>query len=263
MRLLVYTAVFGDYDRVYPPVEADPEIDYVIITDDPDMQVHGWTTRAVDAGAFATPKAANLYHRALIHRILPGYDASIYVDGNIRVLGSTRALFRSFLAAGKAVGTFPHPLRKNVAEEVESCIQNKKAEGAERLRQEYQAYLESGFDDHVGLFETGVLLKNHKVIELDTAMECWNACFAAYRLRDQVSLPYALWRSGVEPHRMNFNFRERNPYFGIYPHKRGRDVNPIYAHVYARSYDSWVYAGILRAWQLFWSVKRLLRGSGR
>lgn len=263
MRLLVYTAVFGDYDRVYPPVEPDPEIDYVIITDDADMRVRGWNTQVESTENFPTPKSANLFFRAFVHRMMPGYDASIYVDGNIRVLGSTRTLFKSFVATGKAVGTFPHPLRKNVAEEVESCIQNKKAEGAEGLRQEYQAYLEDGFDDQIGLFETGVLLKNHRAIELDTAMECWNACFAAYRLRDQVSFPYALWRSGVEPHHMDFSFRERNPYFGIYPHKRGREVNPLYAHVYARSYDSWIYAGILRAWQFFWSVKRLLRGSRR
>lgn len=263
MRLLVYTAVFGDYDRVYPPVEPEPEIDYVIITDDPDMQVHGWTTYAIDAGEFATPKAANLYHRALIHRILPGYDASIYVDGNIRILGRTRNLLEAFLAEDKSIGVFWHPLRDTVAEELGACIANGKVSSPDGLKREYEEYVADGFPDAGGLIETTVILKNHRSGKLDAAMSLWNACFARYQQRDQISLPFSVWKTGLDCAGMDFNFREKNPYFGLYPHKRGRDVNPLYAHVYARSYDSWIYAGILRAWQFFWSVKRLLRAPRR
>ena len=92
-RILVYTCVFGGYDRVYPPVHRDPAIDYVLVTDDPAMSVAGWRTLAVDRERFGSEKAPNRHFKMLAHRNgLAGYDVSVYVDGNIRVIGRTAEL---------------------------------------------------------------------------------------------------------------------------------------------------------------------------
>jgi hypothetical protein len=38
-RAVVYTAVIGDYDELRPPAVIDPELDYVVFTDDQQLRV--------------------------------------------------------------------------------------------------------------------------------------------------------------------------------------------------------------------------------
>jgi hypothetical protein len=121
-RLLVYTAVFDGYDRVFPPMHPEPGIDHVVVTDDPRMDAPGWRLHIIERSAFGSGKAANLHYKALMHRELPGYDASLYIDGNIRLIGRTSEVFDRFLASGAALGVYRHPKRSTVADEVEACI---------------------------------------------------------------------------------------------------------------------------------------------
>ena len=259
MKRLIYTAVFGGYDRVYAPVQREADVDYVIFTDDPALQVPGWQTFPVDAAKFATPKAANLYHRALVHRLLTGYDASLYVDGNIRILGPTAALFEALEKSGAAMIQYPHPLRQTVREELEAVISAGKVSDSERVRQEVEGYFESGFPDDIGLGETTVLLKNHSHPKLDAAMEFWYKLFLAHLSRDQLSLPFVIWRTGLEIDWMSGSFREPNPYFALYPHIGASGINPLYVEVSARSHDNIVLRTFLALWHFSWKLRRVFR----
>lgn len=247
MKRLIYTAVFGGYDRVYPPLRKEAGVDYVIITDAPDLVVPGWTVHQVDASAFAAPKAANLYYRALIHRVLPGYDASLYVDGNIRLIGDTRPLFEALDASGAALAAFSHPRRTRVAEEVEAVIAQCKVHEPTRVRQEFASYLAAGFPDTAGLTENGVLLKDHRHPELDAAMALWWKQFSAHLTRDQISLPFVLWKTGLPVLVFPTSFRSRNPFFAGYPHLAGSSQPAWLVHLCARSHESIFYMVAFRA----------------
>lgn len=259
MRRLVYTAVFGGYDRVYPPVRPESDVDYRIFTDDPDMKVRGWKVHHVDAAGFATPKAANLYHRALVHRILKGYDASLYVDGNVRLLAQTRPLFEELKTSGAAVAMYRHPLRTTVAAEVDAIIAAGKVAEPDDARREYASYVADGFCDTVPLTETTVILKNHRADGLDEAMALWWTLFDAHLSRDQISFPYVAWKTGLKVHLMPGTFRKPNPYFAVYPHYRAVEVNPRYVHVAARSHDSLTHKLLLNTWHASWRLRRKMR----
>ncbi len=257
-RRLVFTAVFNGYDKVYPPVVAEDGVDYVIITDDAATTAPGWRTVTVDTARFATAKAANLYHRALIHRVLPGYDASLYVDGNIRLLGPSRALFDALHDHGAAVMLHRHPLRDSVAEEACDVLGKAKVKAAS-LRNELAAYRRDGFPDDVGLGETGIILKNHNHPQLDRAMELWWTLFEKYATRDQLSFPYVIWKTGLDILWISESFRDPNPYFAIYPHWRAKGVNQWYTHISARSHDALKYFLILKLWHGQWLLRRKFR----
>lgn len=257
MARLVYTAVFGGYDRVFPPMVSEAGIDHVLITDDPAMQVRGWRTLAIDPAAYGSPKAANFHYKALIHRELPGYDASLYVDGNIRLIGRTSEVFDRFEASGAALGVFPHPLRDNVADEVDACIAAGKGD-AEKLRAEYAAYRAEGFADDQGLIEATILLKNHRSPQLDPAMGLWRDLFSRFQTRDQLSLPVVKARTEVALAYHPFSFRDPNPWFGLYPHRGAKGVPPLYADLFARSYDSAPRRVLMKSWQGWWAVRRWL-----
>ena len=259
MRRLIYTAVFGGYDRVYPPIQPEPEVDHVIFTDDAAMHVAGWTTIHVDASRFASPMAANRFHKTLCHRFLPGYDASLYVDGNIRLLGTTRPLFDQMAAAKAAVAAYPHPLRRTVVEEAAAVIAAGKVSHPERVRREVASYRAAGFPDDLRLTENGVLLKDHRHPDLDKAMDMWWSLIETHGSRDQLSLPFVIWKSGLPVHVLPGSPREPNPHFALYPHHRARNVNPYYAHLCARGHDSLPHRLLLQAWQASWTLRRALR----
>jgi hypothetical protein len=214
----------------------------------------------VDPAAYGSSKAANLHYKALMHRELPGYDASLYIDGNVRLLGRTSEVFEKFLATGAALGVFRHPTRGCVADEVAACAKALKSDPA-TLWAELAAYREEGFADDQGLIEATIILKNHNAPDMDPAMGLWRDLFSRFRARDQISLPVVKARTGFSCVYHDFNFRNPNPWFGHYPHRGAAGVHPLYADIFARAYDSAPHRLMLQAWQGWWKLRRMLRST--
>lgn len=261
MKRLIYTAVFGEYDRVYPPVRPEPDMDYLIVTDRAGMEVPGWKTMAADSSAFASTTAANRYYKMLIHRLVPGYDASLYIDGNIRLLDATAPLFDELERSEAALAAFAHPRRSTVAEEAQAVIELAKVGDAAAVRKEVSHYRADGFPDTIRLIEGTVLLRNHRRPDLGPAMELWWRLFGEHLTRDQLSLPYAIWKTGLSVHLLEGSFRNPNPYFALYPHRGAKGVNPFYSHVSARSHDSIPFRALHALWHGYWGLRRSLRGT--
>jgi len=259
MTYLVYTSVFGGYDRIFPPLIPESNVDYVIVTDDPALKVEGWRTHLVDVGGFASTSLANRYYKMLMYDVCSGYQASLYVDGNIRITGPMSDMFARFIEADVALKLFAHPQRGSVKAEVEHCIMTGQAFDPAGARAELAGYLADGFTDDLGLVEATILLKRHDIAGLDQAMQMWWELYRTHQNRDQFSLPYVLWKTGVSHSFHDFNFREPNPWFGMYPHRGDPEINARYADLYARSYDSLVHRGLLGMWHGTWAVRRWLR----
>ncbi|ALO46411.1 glycosyltransferase domain-containing protein [Pseudohongiella spirulinae] len=236
-KRLVYTCVFGDYDRVLKPLNKLKNTDYFIITDNSEMTVNGWQTLLVDSRKFKTPKAANLYYRALIHKVLSGYDTSIYIDGNIKILNGIHEFLIPFENSGCTLGLYPHESRSTVEEEVDACISSGKVLNANDLIDEYQGYLQRGFPDKSGLIETGVIFKNHVTDSLDEPMEVWWQCFSQRSTRDQISLPYVLWKTNPSVYLFDQSYRKYKATFLISPHKHDRRYSELYKLLRPRSRD--------------------------
>ena len=258
MKRLIYTAIFGGYDIVYPPIEADPDVDYVIFTDDPQISVPGWRTVPVDMSSFPTNAAANRYYKTLIHRILPGYDASIYVDGNIRLLASAASLFDILHRSGAALALWRHSGRGTVAEEVDDVIATGKVPD-KRARAEYETYRADGFPDTMPLGENTIIVRDHNAPKLDAAMSLWWSLYKTHLSRDQLSFGYIVWKTKLELHYLPGMFRTTNPYVAVYPHLGKGGARPSFVHVSARSHDNSFYFVLLKIWQAKWRLQRLFR----
>lgn len=258
MKVVVYTCVFGGYDRVFPPVRPEAGIDYVILTDDPGCRVHGWRSVVMAPAVCDSRKAPNRRLKMLGHAALGSPDVSFYVDGNVRVIGGLTELADGFLRTGAALGVYRHPLRLSVREEVQACVQAGKVSDASAASVEYEQYVSCGFPDDSGLAETGVLLKRHGAPGLDTAMARWWSLFERFDSRDQFSLPFVAWECGIAVEWLPGDIRH-GPHFGLYPHLQSRDSSSRYAYVAARSLDNRAYSLLLRAWHAKWALQRRLR----
>ncbi len=259
MKKLVYTAVFGKHDKVYPPIEIDDDIDYLIITDSTDTVVPGWKTLIVDASNFKNPKEANLFYRALAHRYVNGYDFSLYLDGNIRVISSLKPLFNKFAESDCAIMVHRHDSRISVKEELCAIIEGKKVLNSVNALDEVISYFTDGFTDAGGLAATGVILKNHSDKKLNAAMDLWWSLFESHNTRDQLSLPYVIWKESLSVCWIEENLRGDNPFFCVYPHHYANNVNYLYAVLSAKSHDKLWARRSLVVWKRLSNLKKFLK----
>ncbi len=92
-------------------------------------------------------------------------------------------------------------------------------------------------------------------------MDLWWQQMASYTKRDQLSLPYVLWKSDLAVKVWDWSYRRENPYFNRYPHRRGTlpDLNELLKNKrhYNRFYDVTCGAALYAYHEIF---KRLRAG---
>jgi hypothetical protein len=83
-KYVVFTVIVGGYDRVKQPLVIDDRFDYVIFSDTPIENPGIWQVRNVE---YQTDKQwlKARYPRLNTGIVLPEYEASLYIDGNIQI----------------------------------------------------------------------------------------------------------------------------------------------------------------------------------
>lgn len=223
-RVCVYSCIASSYDE---PLSVDLHspcvTSYVLFTDDDDVDVARWNVRGLASPASVTrPCLVNRYHKFFPHRVLDDVDISIYIDGNIQIISDITPLIENFISSGAKLGIFSHPQRDNIIEEYSACSAlNKfgKGEGGLAVKQ-IEKYARDGYKLDSKLFVATVLLRKHDDTEdLDRAMELWWKEINTFSSRDQLSLPYVLWKTGLPCQVYEIDIFN-NPYFRRSAHRR-------------------------------------------
>lgn len=195
-KRVVYTAVFGGYDRIVP-VAFRSDCDFICFTDEAGLAVPGWRIIHVEPEESGlTTAALNRIYKMLPHRFLAEYEQSLYVDGNIRLVADPSRLFDKYLATG-VVAIPRHRERDCAYAEAEYCVRLGMCQRDEIERQ-LQAYRADGFPLRYGMTENSIILRNHRSGSLVELMEAWWQAYIEGGKRDQLSLPYLVWKHGIE-----------------------------------------------------------------
>jgi hypothetical protein len=225
-RVVVYTAVTGNYDTLPAPAIKVPNWHYLCFTDEPSVTKPGWELRTLPRG-YLDPIRRSRLPKILAHHFLFDYDISIWIDGNIGIKGDLAA-FCKMAIARTDIAFFRHgEHRPSVAAEIQACLRFKRAP-YEVMAQQYEIYREKGFPDDVGIIpEASVIVRRHHRPRVRAAMEEWWVEFLAHSARDQISLPYIIWRNSLAIALLDWNFRE-SPWFSYRPHA-GAKPQPSYS----------------------------------
>ena len=195
-RIAVYTAVLGAYDRPLP-VEPDG-VDYICFTDDPSLHIPGWRVRSLPALERPSEDARIRTARSiklLPHRCLPGYDAWIWIDGNLSLKMPAAELARSALAEAE-IAAFQYPPPKDcIYQEAQSCIDRCKDDPA-LIEAHMARYRARGFPEHAGLVETGLMARRNTP-SVRAFNEAWWQELQEGSRRDQLSFNYVAWKLGM------------------------------------------------------------------
>jgi hypothetical protein len=202
--------VTGGYDNVAPVFFKPPDCNFLLFTDDPELKVEGWETVLLPNGLINNKVQLSRFPKLLPHRLLKDYDYSIYIDGSYDLIGDISELFEYM--DEEPLAFFPHSDgRTTIMEEAEAIILSEKADPL-LVRKQLETYKNNGFQDNIGLFEAGILVRAHNDLWVIEAMEQWWHEIKTHTQRDQLSLPYVLWKTGLDFHIISGNNRKSELY---------------------------------------------------
>ncbi|WP_196599075.1 glycosyltransferase domain-containing protein [Pectinatus frisingensis] len=192
--LVVYTAIIGQYDILKNPLTIEPHVKYVCFTNQKYLQSNVWEIRQLNMKNIS----ASLIVRQLKlkpHLFFPEYQTSIWIDASFQIL-STMSTFMYRYQDSANILMFPHPLRYCIYDEAAACCFYYKEKKSKILRQIID-YFKEGYPIDNGLYCGGFLVRNHNRPEVIDTMNLWYENVERYSSRDQISLPFILWKTGI------------------------------------------------------------------
>ena len=215
--IVVYTAVFNDYDVLLQPKVMPSNVDFICFTYKKDIAKGVWEPYLINEYD-TSPKLMSGKVKTLPHQFFSEYDYSVWVDGNIHIIGDIRYILEERLQEQNTNMAIPlHPRRNCIYDEAEACIALDKAD-PEEIHAQMERYRNLGFPEEYGLSETRILLRKHNKKEVVEAMETWWKEYKKGAERDQLSFEFAAWKCNFEYKNWVVDY-ENSEYFRLYPHK--------------------------------------------
>lgn len=193
-KKVIYTVITGGYDNLIeqPSVKG---YDFVCFTDNPNLKSITWQIRPLPEGLEGLTSVKQQRNiKILAHKYLPEYDFSIYIDGNVQIIGDVNKFVKENCQKSKGyVFIGKHPDRDCIYEEAKACIYAKKGD-SHQMADQVVAYHKEGFPLHYGLTQTCIILRYHNNENCKRLMELWWNEVKEKSHRDQLSLHYCLWK---------------------------------------------------------------------
>lgn len=198
-RIAIYTAIFGKYDDIIEPETIADNCDFYIITDQNVPEKSKWKKIDINLTSYDVDISNNIEKNRFIKMhpniIFPKYKYSIYIDGNIKILTDPTEFIHKNNKYG--VKLHKHYRRNCVYDEIEECI--KLGKDCEGKLNNYKERLKSeGMPNNYGLLEAPIIVRNHHNSFCKKIMNEWWKEFKFYCERDQISLPYILWKNNIK-----------------------------------------------------------------
>lgn len=216
-KIAVYTSIVGGYDTIKLPERLDGRLDYILFTDNPAPDTGVFRIRPIEYHSFDPTRSAR-FVKTHPHMLLGDYDMAVWIDANILILDDIYPLIESFLSSGKPVGAIPHPLRQSLEEEVEACIGLTK-DDPDPMRDQLAKYREEdSLPDE--LIESNLMMFDLRNARIADFLDAWWTEIDRHSRRDQLSLTYALERTGTDWHRLTErpDSVRNHPAFALVPH---------------------------------------------
>jgi hypothetical protein len=223
MKTVLYTCSNLAYDQIFSPVARTPGVEFVLFTDRRPPFVRGWRWAPPPPQTRGLPDTlVNRFCKFFPHRIFPDAERSVYVDANTLILSDLTPLLAEFEASGAEIGLFPHKQRGGIAEELDYGIEVGRIPpgDVEKGRAQLAFYAEEGLPEGHVFTENAILFRRHGSERLAAAMDLWWEQLERFTRRDQLSLPYVLFKTGIPTHVWDWNYKFENPYFHRYLHRR-------------------------------------------
>ena len=190
---VVYSAITGNYDVVKEPKYVNPNLDYILFTNNPDIKSDTW--KGVQVSNEEQLDNVRLARKIKImgHLYLSGYDYSIWVDGKLEI---TDDLEKYVLENRKTkpILCMNHYYNDCVYVEKEACCSLGKDDPI-IMEKQILRYREEGYPEHNGMIDSCFLVREVNNPDVKQLMETWWSEVLHGSRRDQLSFNYACWKN--------------------------------------------------------------------
>lgn len=205
MKILIYSAEFGDYETelrqpVLPPLCQDVMYNYKRFSENEERRRGIWHHREPLQQSDKYVDVPQL--RARFHKIDPfavlhdeqRYDFTIWVDASMTLLADPFDLVK--LLGDNDVMTFRHRHRDDIVQEGNTVIKIKNQD-PRVIQAQINFQRQAGYRDFVPLPETGLLVRRVSSRTRRFSEEWWNQV-KTFSVRDQMSFGFAAWKAGIK-----------------------------------------------------------------
>lgn len=122
-RYTVLTCVFGkDYEKLREVSNPQPDVEYVCVSDDPDLKSDTWKTVVPENFAGYSDPFAKVFATRYNQFRFASSDTVVWLDGSIHLTSSLDRLVDAFENSGSHVCLMPHPFSLSIIQEYENWI---------------------------------------------------------------------------------------------------------------------------------------------
>jgi len=201
-EIVVYTCISGDYDELREVSRPEKDIKYVCFTD---QKIESKTWKVCPIPKFLNslePTKIARCIKILPHLFLSEYNISVWVDGNIQVLGNIKELVNSNLKNYFAIPK--HPDRICLYQEAETVIKLKK-DTEYNVNKQLQIYRDKNYPKNNGMVQSNIIIRKHNDSRCIKICNLWWNEVRQFSRRDQLSFNYVIWKKNVIIDIMNPN----------------------------------------------------------
>ena len=194
-KIVVYTCISGSYDSLKDVVKKESDIDYICFTNQ-DIESETWEIKKIPEylESLEQTKIARCV-KILPHLFLPEYEISVWVDGNIQVLGNINKFISENLTEYFCISK--HPDRICTYQEADAVI-NLKKDNDDIVSKQIEKYREIGFPENNGMVQSGIIIRKHNSKECVDISNSWWSEVRKWSKRDQLSFNYTIWNKDVK-----------------------------------------------------------------
>lgn len=200
-RIAIYTCIIGRYDELRQPFPAPDGFDFICFVGKGEAHAERdgvWEIRELPV-SLGNATLDSRWPKMHPHSLLPEYEFSVWIDGNIEILDST--LYDAALRKaeeGRMYCGVPHPSRDCVYEEAKKC-RDMRYISYFKLAVIWISLFLGGVKRHAGLLENNLIFRRHLAPEIVALDEMWWDKVLHFCRRDQLSLGLCMKRSGISP----------------------------------------------------------------
>lgn len=195
-KVVVYTAIFGNYDVLKEPEYIGDDVDYVCFTDNPQIKSDVWKVIYCENDDKFESRIKAKEFKCLPHKFLSDYEVSVWIDGSIQVKGNISKFVFDKMSTSDLL-FFAHPWRNCIYDEAEYTLKERKFENVIKTEKQIEQYSREGMPHNNGLVCGGFIARYHNVDKVKYVMEHWWEQLQKHGLNDQISLGYVLWKYGL------------------------------------------------------------------
>lgn len=218
-RTCIYTAIINGYDNLKAQPPQSIGCDYILFTDKPYKfpRESMWEIRQIRSGRQKKKNGEAMlsrYPKILSHMFfaappkdpvlrlwqslcgLKHYEYTIWIDGSAQILTSNFAQEVISCLKEYQLAMFLHPERDCIYDEALILENDLRFKGkGHPFLQQVESYHKEGYPKHNGLMACGVIVRNTRTTQISKIEKHWWNEVNKWAHRDQLSLPYVLWKN--------------------------------------------------------------------